>query len=131
MLNSDQTPEQHRPAHLWKPGQSGNPGGRPKSIYTLATLAQTYTEEALDALVAIMRSSQSDAARCKAVDIILDRGYGKAAQIIQFEGDADGSAQLNTLEVARKVAFLLAVAARELKQSEAIEHKPGNGNAGV
>jgi hypothetical protein len=36
MATSESTaPESERPAHLWKPGQSGNPGGRPKKLVAI------------------------------------------------------------------------------------------------
>ena len=46
------------PPHAWKPGQSGNPGGRPKSVKAVQELAATFTEEAIHALVDTMRKTQ-------------------------------------------------------------------------
>lgn len=42
----------------WKPGKSGNPGGRPKSVKEVQELAATFTEEAVRALVDTMRKTQ-------------------------------------------------------------------------
>ena len=36
-------------------GYSGNPGGRPKDEYRVAELARSYTEEAVETLVDLMR----------------------------------------------------------------------------
>lgn len=77
----------------FKPGQSGNPGGRcAKKITvtrdgveietTVQALAQEETERALQALVAVATTSRSDAARVSAATALLDRGWGKPAQMI-------------------------------------------------
>ena len=45
-------------ARLWSgkfaPGQSGNPGGRPKDEYRVAELARSYTVEAIETLADLM-----------------------------------------------------------------------------
>jgi hypothetical protein len=60
--------------------------GRPAGVVNKATsglklnlseLAREYTHDALDALVEVMQSSQSDSARIAAATAILDRGYGR------------------------------------------------------
>ena len=67
----------------FKPGQSGNPGGRPKVLGEVQTLARQYTTEAIEALVAIMRNKKAPpAAVALASNSILDRGYGRPAQAI-------------------------------------------------
>lgn len=73
-------------------GQSGNPGGRPKSVegQNLKELARSYTSDALDTLTAIMGNEKApEAARVSAANSILDRGWGKPVQQI---GDGDGNA---------------------------------------
>jgi sulfite reductase beta subunit-like hemoprotein len=64
----------------FKPGQSGNPGGRPKALIEVQDLAREHTPAAISALVQIVTSGESDAARVAAASVILDRGWGKAAQ---------------------------------------------------
>lgn len=59
--------------------------GRPKGAHNKATAdvkaaAQQYTDEALKALAAIMRDSESDAAKVAAIKELLDRGHGKPKQ---------------------------------------------------
>lgn len=71
-----------------KPGERR--GGRRKGTLNKATAdvkaaAQQYTAEAIEALIGIVRASESDAARVAAVKELLDRGHGKARQPI----DAD------------------------------------------
>jgi hypothetical protein len=65
--------------------------GRPKGSVDRATseakgtieeLARSHTETAINALVHVATSSESDAARVSAASVILDRGYGKARQSV-------------------------------------------------
>ena len=65
----------------FKPGQSGNPGGRPKVIAEVVELAREQTKEAVDALTKIMKDKKSPpAAIVSAATAILDRGWGKPLQ---------------------------------------------------
>ena len=54
----------------------------------LSELAREYTNDALDALVEVMQSSQSDSARIAAATAILDRGYGRPTKTTSFEVNA-------------------------------------------
>lgn len=67
--------------------------GRPAGVVNKATesikaLAREYTAEALEALVGVLRDSESDTARVSAANAILDRGYGKPSTVIA--GDEEG-----------------------------------------
>jgi|SRR3990167_4905507 len=68
----------------WLPGVSGNPGGRaklPPEIMEVRALARTYTAEALEALVGIMRDQKAaPGARASAAEALLDRGWGRPSQ---------------------------------------------------
>ena len=69
--------------HGWKPGQSGNPGGRPKAIVEVAKAAREHTLEAIATLREIMRNNKATAsARVSAAAVLLERGWGKAPQTI-------------------------------------------------
>jgi hypothetical protein len=59
------------------PGQSGNPGGRPKDEHRVAELARTYKLEAIDTLVELMRDGKDERMRGTAAQALLDRGWGK------------------------------------------------------
>jgi hypothetical protein len=60
-------------------GHSGNPGGRPKDEYRVAELARSYTVEAVETLVDLMRHrGRDDRVRGTASQALLDRGWGKA-----------------------------------------------------
>jgi hypothetical protein len=87
-------PEGPKPRHPnlrrpWPPGVSGNPEGRRverPDLREIRELARTYTEEALETLVRIMRRGRSETARLAAACAILDRAYGKPAVAIEHSG---------------------------------------------
>ena len=69
------------------PGQSGNPGGRPKDEHRVAELARSYTLEAIDTLVELMRDGKDERMRGTAAQALLDRGWGKAkVEVVTVEG---------------------------------------------
>jgi hypothetical protein len=71
----------------FKPGSSGNPGGRPKKPQTIEArrivadvkaLARECAPEAISTLKAIMLDAKApSAARISAAQTLLDRGYGR------------------------------------------------------
>ena len=83
----------------WQPGQSGNPSGRPKGTRDLAGYVLETTDggkELVDALVSIARCVMPNVAvqegsrtrkeqqvrpadQLKAIEMLLDRGFGKVA----------------------------------------------------
>ncbi len=66
---------------MFKPGQSGNPTGRPKSDKAIRDLARAHTQDALNTLSEIVKNPKaSDTARVQACNAILDRGWGKPVQ---------------------------------------------------
>ena len=60
------------------PGQSGNPGGRPKDEHRVAEMARSYTFEAINTLVELIRDGKDERVRGTAAQVLLDRGWGKA-----------------------------------------------------
>ena len=70
--------ENRKPSGQFAPGQSGNPGGRPKDEHRVAELARSYTLEAIDTLVELMRDGKDERVRGTAAQALLDRGWGKA-----------------------------------------------------
>lgn len=77
------------PAHAWKPGQSGNPGGRARvtdSIRRVRELALQKSPEALEILWQIAKDGDRDTARVAACREILDRGIGKPVQAVELSG---------------------------------------------
>jgi hypothetical protein len=71
----------------FKKGESGNPGGRPKVIADLRALARAYAPDAIKELARLAIKAKSEAARVAAIRELLDRGYGKAQQMVENEDD--------------------------------------------
>lgn len=79
MTNPENTTDQviRLPSGRWVPGQSPNPGGRPKTLGHVRDLARAQTALAIDVLVEICRHGETEAARIAAANAILDRAWGK------------------------------------------------------
>ena len=69
------------------PGFSGNPGGRPKDVHRVAELARSYTAEAIETLVDLMRYGKDERVRGTAAQALLDRGWGKAKVEVVSSGE--------------------------------------------
>lgn len=63
-------------------GMSGNPKGRPKVEGAIRELCRKHGKEAVEVLIGLMKDAENEAVRKAAADSLLDRGYGKAAQVI-------------------------------------------------
>lgn len=79
------------------PGSSGNPGGRPKDEHRVADLARSYTSEAIETLVDLMRNGRDERVRGTAAQTLLDRGWGKPKVQVVNEG---GGGYLEALQAA-------------------------------
>lgn len=67
----------------FQPGQSGNPGGRPREDRELREACRAKTEKAIKTLERVMDNKKAPpAAKVAAACAILDRGYGRPAQSI-------------------------------------------------
>lgn len=72
----------------FQPGQSGNPGGRPKEAAEVKALARSHSKAAIEKLVALMGSADERTA-IAACNSILDRGLGKPAQVVIGDAQED------------------------------------------
>lgn len=81
----------------WKPGQTGNPGGRSPRVgpngETLAQLSRIYTPEVLERLMKIIRAPDDEIA-LKAIAIWAERAWGKPKAA---EEDGEGKSDLSTV----------------------------------
>jgi hypothetical protein len=59
-----------------------------KTKTDIRSLARSYGKMAIQSLAGIAQNGQSENARVAAAHVLLDRGYGKATQVIA--GDEDG-----------------------------------------
>lgn len=93
----------------WKPGQSGNPGGKQvKGRAEVARLARQFTEDALETLADICRDAEAQpSARVSAAVALLDRGWGKAPQEITIH-DESNVAELSDRDLDKALASEIA-----------------------
>ena len=88
----------------FRAGHSGNAGGRPRDEYKLAELACSYTAEAIDTLVELMRHGKDDRVRGTAAQALLERGWGKPRVEVATTSKSDSQSFIEALqEVAKKV----------------------------
>lgn len=96
----------------FKPGRSGNPGGRPKILKDVRKLAQSNCAQAVRVLVKIMNADEVDVkARIAAANAVLDRGVGKPTQALELSGKDGGPIKTlshpGTLDELRAQALML------------------------
>ncbi len=108
---------------LWKPGQSGNPKGRPRSPYDLPAMCREHTPEAVAKLVEIMRSDDHGKA-LNAVQQLLDRGWGRPITPIVDETEGTSLTLLHLI-AARRVGEVLQAAMEGQTANESGEAKSG------
>jgi len=81
--------EYKRPEHLWRPGESGNPSGRPKdSVSLVTTLKQQLREHpelATDIIQALITKGKSQ--DVSAIKEMFDRIDGKVVETHRIEGE--------------------------------------------
>lgn len=86
------------PRSAFKPGQSGNPGGRPPKTQEERTLEDACRSKSMDALAVIeeiMVNGQNERNRITAALAIIERGHGKPLQPTTLSGP--GGAPLETV----------------------------------
>ena len=92
------------PKSAFKPGQSGNPSGRPKEVAHVKELAKSYTEDAIRTLAEIMGDgSAPPAARVKASECLLDRAWGKSESTVNVK-TPNNVRELSTAEILAALA---------------------------
>lgn len=85
------------PSSAWKPGQSGNPGGRPKVAAEVRELARQHGYEAIQRLVALLHSA-NETVSLRAAEVLLDRAYGRPLQGLELNS-VDASPQRWHVEI--------------------------------
>ena len=66
---------------IWQPGQSGNPGGRPKTVVDAVAICQKHGEKACQVLEKLL-DSKDERIQFAAAKEVLDRGFGKPVQAV-------------------------------------------------
>jgi hypothetical protein len=93
--NSQRNPAEHLKGFQWKPGQSGNPGGRPKKklvdecLEELLEAADSEHAKAL-AISLIAKALNGDT---KAAQLVAERTQGKPSQKVEVSGPDGGPMQ--------------------------------------
>jgi len=70
---------------VFKPGQSGNPGGRPREEMAVIQLAKQNSEKAILKLVELI-DSEDPKVSIAASNAVLDRAIGKPKQALEHSG---------------------------------------------
>lgn len=81
-------------ATMWKPGQSGNPGGRPVMPQDVKEALQAGSKRAAERLVELIESDDPRVATV-AAQAVLDRLYGKPTQSVDANVKTESVAVLH------------------------------------
>jgi len=107
-------------AHKWQPGQSGNPGGRPRTsifrdalVRAITKLAKDKSGHQVELIDAIAQQLMAKAIKgdLAAIAMIADRTDGKPAQSVTVGGPDGGAIPITTLTPAeneKRIAEILA-----------------------
>lgn len=97
----------------WKPGQSGNPNGRPKDALKDAiqrALAETVevkkgnkvSKKVANEIIIEKALELARKGNLKAMELLWDRGYGKAIQAMEIDGRLEHSVPTIQVEVVKR-----------------------------
>lgn len=87
------------PTNAWLPGQTGNPGGRPKNLSDVRDLARQHTVAAIATLATLMADEDAKpSTRVAAADALLDRAWGKPTQPIEHRAGEQSIIPMDEVE---------------------------------
>jgi hypothetical protein len=106
----DDKAKKRRLANLrpFKPGQSGNPGGRSKAQIDVRNAARDYTLEAIDTMVLVMRNGKPSEA-AMAANGLLDRGWGKPQRQVEADPRVNTPREMSREEILLKLEEIRAL----------------------
>ena len=123
--NTRRSPSAHLPK--WQPGQTGNPGGRPKGV---AAYVRTLTLDGtalIDKLWEILQNPtgkpyQRQKTQLECIQLLLDRGFGKAVAVVEHGGEIKHTwDMLAGLDLEDIKALALAYRALQEQKAQAID----------
>jgi hypothetical protein len=97
----------------WKPGQSGNPNGRPKPDVDIAALAREHGPKCVQVVVRLLASGD-EKIRLAAAIALLDRGFGRPKQEMDINSNS-------TIELHLVAARAISASLIEHQQTPIIE----------
>src|SRR5262249_39682321 len=71
----------------FRPGASGNPGGRPAALAEVKQLARQHTALAIQKIAHIAEQRHSEMAQIAAANALLDRGWGRPTQPVSGDDE--------------------------------------------
>ena len=84
-------PENRNGAGQFVPGVSGNPGGRPSGLAKRVREAVADGQDLVDFLISVVKNEgEATRDRISATTLLMDRGWGKAPQLIDVEQTSEG-----------------------------------------
>ncbi len=118
-------------ANAYKPGQSGNPTGRPT-----ASLMKQFRELAQDQNVNIPQlvldiatgAKRADRQQLDAIKIVFDRGWGKALETV-LTGDLDSGAKEAVAELSRVELAEIVAGLKPAPETVAVTDVPPSGTS--
>ena len=95
----------------WKPGQSGNPGGRPKGRLIDEALEELLLENDSELALAIAKKllSRAKSGEVKAIQLVVERVQGKPKRQIELSGPDGGPLDIHNMtneELDQRIAEL-------------------------
>ena len=102
-------------------------GGRKKGVLNKSTqdikaLASEYGPEAVAELARLVTGAANEHTRVAACKELLDRGYGRASQVVESKTEQKVEIKYSDAELARRVAFMLQKAAEAKRKTEKETH---------
>ena len=98
--NTDKNTDNLKPA--WKPGQTGNPNGRPKIAEEFRDNCRTFMAEGGWEKLKDIVEDKKNKDRFRALELIMGYAYGRPKQGVELSGEGGGNISVIFQPVSRK-----------------------------